>query len=80
MKKRTMDRIDTKKDLIKLLLEIAKDPSPLENETTRDFMVALASWLEDSDGYYANLGKTVDTNAASWQLFADSLQAAKIYE
>ena len=75
-----MGHVNSKEDLIKLILDIANDPSPFDNESARDFMIALASWLEDSDGYYANLGKNMDSSVATWQLFADSLQAAKIYE
>ena len=43
----------------------------------RSFLEAMASWLEDCDGYY---GDQRDVGVADWQIFADALAAARIYE
>jgi hypothetical protein len=46
-----------------------------ENERAYTFLRALASWLEDRDGFYRNIGDARDSTVASWQLFADALGA-----
>ena len=40
---------------------------------------ALAAWVDDMEGYYLNIGKPI-TEKPDWQMFADILVAAKIYE
>ena len=44
------------------------------------YVQAAAAWIEDSDGFYKNIGEARDTNEADWQLFADVLAAALVYE
>ena len=51
-----------------------------ENRDIRSFLGAMASWLEDCDGYYQNNDDQRDVNVADWQIFADALAAARIYE
>lgn len=74
--------VNSKKELIGLIFAMLdhNDAVEWENETAYTFLQALAAWLEDSDGYYSNLKIPMDTSTASWQLFADALQAAAIYE
>jgi hypothetical protein len=74
--------VKSKKELIALIFAMLDHNNAVEweNETAYTFLQALAAWLEDSDGYYSNMKIPMDTNAASWQLFADALQAAAIYE
>jgi len=40
----------------------------------------MAAWLTDCHGYYTSSGQPVDVNAPSWQIFADALSAASVYE
>jgi hypothetical protein len=40
-------------------------------------MEALAPWLRESDGFYANHGREVPDG---WHVMADALQASTIYE
>ena len=51
-----------------------------ENKDIYTFLQAMAAWLRDADGYYKNAGQSVDVEKPSWQLFADALFAASVYE
>jgi hypothetical protein len=51
-----------------------------ENKTLEDFLEALTRYAEDITGYYENTKQNVNADAASWQVFADMLQGAKVYE
>lgn len=49
-----------------------------ENDTLASYLEAMAGWLEDCDGFYANQGRPLPTNP--WEILADALRAARIYE
>ena len=51
-----------------------------ENRTLDNFLEALTRYAQDIQGYYDNTNKNINANTASWQVFADILQGAKIYE
>lgn len=51
-----------------------------ENQNLYSFLQALAAWLNDCEGYYRDTGQSVDARQPSWQLFADALSAASVYE
>ncbi|WP_144126278.1 DUF7660 family protein [Catellatospora sichuanensis] len=53
-------------------------PANWENHTVPDYLAALAAWLDDSDGYYAGRGRAVP--ADGWQVAAEALRAATVYE
>jgi hypothetical protein len=75
-------RVENKEQLIDLIFELLddNDATEWENDTAYRYLQALASWLTDCDGYYQNTGTPRDTDNASWQLFADALQATAMYE
>lgn len=75
-------QVRTKQQFIKVIFELldGNDAIEWENETAYSFLQALAAWLNDSDGYYKNKNIEMDTEIASWQLFAEALHAASIYE
>jgi hypothetical protein len=50
-----------------------------ENETLDRYLEALAAWLADSPGYFANRGEAVPEEP-SWMLIANMLAAARTYE
>ena len=79
-----MDRkvVEDKKQLIDLIFELLDDNDAVkwENDTAYEYLQAVGAWLNDCGGYYENTGQDVDANEASWQLFADALQAGRIYE
>jgi len=72
----------TRQELIDLIFKLLdeNDAVEWENETAYRFLQALAAWLSDADGFYRNIKEARDPNQASWQLFADALQAARVYE
>jgi hypothetical protein len=51
-----------------------------QNQDIYTFLQAMAAWLDDCDGFYRNCGKPIDVDQPSWQLFADMLSAAAVYE
>jgi hypothetical protein len=51
-----------------------------QNQDVFTFLQAIAAWLNDCAGYYRNVGQSVNVEQASWQLFADALSAAAVYE
>ena len=51
-----------------------------ENRDVYTFLQAMAAWLNDCEGYYQQTGLSVDVNNPSWQVFADALSAAAVYE
>lgn len=74
-------QINTRSELATLVAEIAaEDTSTWDNSDLGAFLEALSGWIEDCDGYYANTGSKLNADSPSWQLFADALQAAKIYQ
>jgi hypothetical protein len=75
-------RIESRQELISLIFRLLDENDAIEweNETAYSFLQALAAWLNDADSFYLNINESRDPNNASWQLFADALQAAAVYE
>ena len=74
-------KIETREQLLNLIRDISNEnPESWENISTKDFLRALESWLESSEGFYKNFNLDTNPDIPSWQLFADALQAATIYE
>jgi len=48
-------------------------------ENLESFLGALASWVEDMDGYYQNQGREVPPTP-TWKMFGEMLAAARVYE
>jgi hypothetical protein len=51
-----------------------------QNQDLYTFLQAMAAWLNDCDGFYRTSGKSIDADQPSWQVFADMLSAAAIWE
>ena len=66
--------VETKADLVAFVQALAQDlernAESWENPSLERYLKALASWLEDSDGYYRNQGKPIATTP-SWKNVAD---------
>ena len=74
-------RIETKEQLLELIQQLSEENTDgWENVSTQAFLEALGSWLGSAERLYKNLNLDIDPNKPSWQLFADALQAAIIYE
>lgn len=71
-------------ELIQLLTDLVNDfssnDSSWENRDVPTFLEAMASWLEDCEGFYDNVEIPLDVDTPSWQIFADAMAAARIYE
>ena len=65
--------------LSKLSTDLRTDPGTWENRDLGAYLEALASWIEDMDGYYLNQGRDIPQDV-QWNVFADALMAARIYE
>jgi len=78
-----IDSITNKEDLARFIEALAQDlrsrPQEWENDSLERYLAALASWLNDSDGYYRNKGREVPTTP-TWKSLAEMLKAAKMYE
>ncbi|MCA9075567.1 MAG: hypothetical protein KDA93_11080 [Planctomycetaceae bacterium] len=74
--------VKSREDLERFIFDLLDDNDAFEwdNETAYAYLQAMAAWLHDSEGFYHNIGEPHDPNHASWQLFADMLQAAAVYE
>jgi len=74
-------KVENKEDFLKIIKKLRDDNQDAwENTSTVEFIAALGAWLNDANGFYQNVKLDTDANNASWQLFADALQAATIYE
>jgi len=74
-------KITSRVELISLIRELSsEDSSAWDNSDLSSFLEALSGWIGDCDGYYQNTGSDLAPDSPSWQLFADALLAAKIYE
>lgn len=62
-----------------LRADLASDPEQWENPNLDRYLGALAAVVEDLDGGYMNRGEAVPTQP-SWELVAEILDTAKIYE
>jgi hypothetical protein len=56
------------------------NPHEWENNRLDIFLEAISAYARDIQGYYDNTGKTVDANKSDWQIFADILKGASVYE
>ena len=66
----------------KLIASIELAASKIDNKTenlkTKDFLLAMAAWLNDSDVYYKNL--KLDRDIGITDVFMDAIHAGLVYE
>jgi hypothetical protein len=81
--KEIINAIKSKEDFISfielLVSDLKKNPDEWENKSLASYLEAAGSWTEDMDGYYQNQSLPVPTEI-NWQVFANILMAAKMYE
>lgn len=65
--------------LDRLADSLVEDPEDWENETLERFIRAWSVWVVDMDGYFLSRGETVPREP-TWQLMAQMLLAARVYE
>ena len=53
-------------------------PANWDNHSLPDYLEALAAWLDDCEGYYANRGLLIPWDG--WEVIQNALRAATVYE
>lgn len=75
--------IQTRTDLVGFIealnADLAARPEDWENPTLASFLGAMASWIEDMDGFYENDGRALPPQP-NWKMIGEMLAAARIYE
>ena len=56
----------------------AASGAPWDNASLPVYLEAFSAWIADADGYYLNRGKVPPGNG--WEVVADALRAATVYE
>ena len=78
-----VNEVKTREDFIVFLERLHSDLNAnhheWENSSLGSFLEAMKAWTTDMDGHYANQGLTPSAEP-SWQIFADILNGARIYE
>ncbi|MEV6589407.1 DUF7660 family protein [Streptomyces acidicola] len=77
------DRVGSREDLVSFVRSLhhshTQEGDSWENAELDRFLEALASWIDDADGWYSNAGRELPTNG-DWSFFARALRAATSYE
>nr|WP_294934856.1 hypothetical protein [uncultured Flavobacterium sp.] len=63
-----------------LLTDLKKEDQNWENKKIEDFIEGIASYSEDINGYYQNMGSTTSAETPTWRIFAQILKGATMYE
>jgi hypothetical protein len=78
-----INKVRTKEDFLRFLNLFIKDLSNnkqlWENDNLEDYLEGMESWIENMDGYYQNMALPIPKNI-DWNVFANILFAAKMYE
>lgn len=75
----TMTRQDFTDFVVKLAESRELDPESWPNGTLGEFLDGLSGWVADMDGYFAHRGEPLPSEP-TWQLLAQMLLAARVYE
>ncbi len=77
------EEIKSREDLAEFIRSLNRamlqKPEEWENVTLERFLMALAAWAEDMDGYYENQGNALPKDV-EWAMFGQMLLAASMYE
>jgi hypothetical protein len=76
-------KIKTKEDFVVFVRSLSEDyynnQESWENKDIGTFLEALAAWTDDMEGYYLNQGCPMPEKP-DWEMIANMLNAAKLYE
>ncbi len=61
-----------------LMSDLQKNPDSWKNIELSSFLGAMSSWVEDMGGFY--LAESGSQNDITWQVFADILSIARVYD
>lgn len=77
-------KVADRQSFIKFLDLLRKDflenPKSWKNRTLPEFLEALSAYTEDIQGYYNNMGLSINADKPEWSTFADVFKGATIYE
>jgi hypothetical protein len=77
-------KISSRQEFISFLEEFRQDlienPNKWENTNLEDFLEAMIRYTDDLQGYYHNTKQKIKADIPEWQVFADILKGARIYE
>ena len=77
-------RLDSREDFTKFIELLVEDYKARHDEWSNNnlesFLDGLSGFVRDMDGYYKNIGESVDTEVVSWRIVAEMLLAATVYE
>jgi hypothetical protein len=76
---RVASRVEFEAHVRALRVDLLENRDEWENSRLEDFLEALAAWVHDMDGYFANRGE-VTPPTPTWALLAQMLCAAAVYE
>jgi hypothetical protein len=75
--------VRTPEEFVRFLGELSADfeahRDTWSNADLGAFLEGMRGWLEDMDGYYANIGEN-PKDLPPWRILADALMAARVYE
>lgn len=76
--------VSSREELAQYVKALQKDlvanPGSWENVTLESYFEALATYIQDVHKFYEHNHIQIDAEQPSWQLFADVLAGAAIYE
>ena len=80
---RQLETVQTKDDLsalVRALQHNLKDhPEEWENDDLSSYLEAMAAWIDDTRGYFKNMGET-SPEYPTWKAVGQMLLAASAYE
>lgn len=75
--------VSSRNDFVKFVEYLNRDyqqkRDEWQNKTLEQFLSGLAGFTNDMDGYYKNMGETVDVERITWRMAAEMLLAATVY-
>lgn len=79
------DKVSDRNDFLAfvghLVANLQSHPEEWENDSLESFLESFCGFVASAERYYKNVwNKSIDMNAPSWRIIADSLLAAKTYE
>lgn len=74
-----MTRGDFEEFLRDLVESLAADPTSWPNDSLSSFLDGMCGWVSDLDGYFTSRREPIPSEP-SWQLFAQAMLAARVYE
>ena len=76
--------VRTKEDFAEFLCLLARNlrdhPEEWENTNLEQYLQGIRGFVEGMEGYYANVGATVNLVGPGWRVLADVLLAGRVYE